>query len=176
MLIHLKNTFRETSSIIFGQVFGCHGLAKLTHKIDHPIPSLSSFHLVDLGYSSYPGPILFPTTLYMNVLSSVVLCSGQSYSFWCLAWSLEDFSSAQFSHSVVSDSLQPHESQHARPPCPSPSPGVHSNSRPSSWWCHPAISSSVVPFSSCPNPSQHQSLFQWVNSSHEMAKVLEFQL
>ena len=50
------------------------------------------------------------------------------------------------------------------------------NSRPSSWWCHLAISSSVIPFSSCPNPSQHQSLFQWVNSSHEVAKVLEFQL
>ena len=59
-------------------------------------------------------------------------------------------SSVQFSHSVMSDSLQPHESQHARPPCPSPSPGVHSNSHPSSWWCHPAILSSVVPFSSCP--------------------------
>ena len=58
--------------------------------------------------------------------------------------------SVQFSHSVVSHSLQPHESQHARPPCPSPSPRVHSNSCPSSWWCHPAISSSVVPFSSCP--------------------------
>ena len=56
----------------------------------------------------------------------------------------------QFSRSVVSDSLQPHESQHARPPCPSPTPGVHSNSCPSSQWCHPAISSSVVPFSSCP--------------------------
>ena len=54
----------------------------------------------------------------------------------------------QFSHSVVSDSLQPHESQHARPPCPSPTPGVHSNSCPSSWWCHPVISSSVIPFSS----------------------------
>ena len=51
---------------------------------------------------------------------------------------------------VISDSLRPHESQHARPPCPSPSPGVHSNSCPSSRWCHPAISSSVVPFSSCP--------------------------
>ena len=60
------------------------------------------------------------------------------------------FSSVQFSHSVVSDSLWPHESQHARPPCPSPTPGVHSDSRPSSRWCHPAISSSVVPFSSCP--------------------------
>ena len=59
-------------------------------------------------------------------------------------------SSVQFSRSVVSDSMRPHESQHTRPPCPSPTPGVHSNSRPSSWWCHPAISSSVVPFSSCP--------------------------
>ena len=58
--------------------------------------------------------------------------------------------SVQFSHSVVSDSLRPHESQHARPPCPSPTPGVHSDSCPSSQWCHPAISSSVVPFSSCP--------------------------
>ena len=58
--------------------------------------------------------------------------------------------SVQFNHSVVSDSLWPHESQHARPPCPSPTPGVYSNSCPSSWWCHPAISSSVVPFSSCP--------------------------
>ena len=60
------------------------------------------------------------------------------------------FSSVQFSHSVVSDSLWPHESQSTRPPCPSPIPGVHSDSHPSSQWCHPAISSSVVPFSSCP--------------------------
>ena len=58
--------------------------------------------------------------------------------------------SVQFSHSVMSDSLRPHESQHARPPCPSPTHGVHTNSRPSSRWCHPAISSSVVPFSSYP--------------------------
>ena len=58
--------------------------------------------------------------------------------------------SVQFSRSVVSDSLRPHESQHARPLCSSPSPGVHSNSCPLSPWCHPAISSSVVPFSSCP--------------------------
>ena len=58
--------------------------------------------------------------------------------------------SVQFSHSVVSDSLRPHELQHARPPCPSPTPGVHSDSHPLSQWCHPAISFSVVPFSSCP--------------------------
>ena len=60
------------------------------------------------------------------------------------------FSSVQFSRSVVSDSLWPHELQHTRPPCPSPTPRVYSNSCPSSWWCHPAISSPVVPFSSCP--------------------------
>ena len=66
------------------------------------------------------------------------------------------FSSAQFSLSVVSDSLQPHESQHARLPCPSQTPRVYSNSCPSSRWCHPAISSSVIPFSSCP-----QSLPAW---------------
>ena len=58
--------------------------------------------------------------------------------------------SVQFSRSVVSDSLWPHELQHARPPCPSPTPRVYSNSCPSNQWCHPAISSSAIPFSSCP--------------------------
>ena len=62
----------------------------------------------------------------------------------------DQFSSVQFSHSVVSDSLWPHESQRARPPCPSPIPRVYSNPCPSGRWCHPAISSSVIPFSSCP--------------------------
>ena len=69
--------------------------------------------------------------------------------FLC-AFSPSPFCLIQFSCSVVSNSLQPHESQHARPPCPSPTPGVHSDSCPTSQWCHPAISSSVVPFSSCP--------------------------
>ena len=82
-------------------------------------------------------------------------------------------SSVQFSHSVMSDSLGPHESQHAKPPCPSPTPGVCPNSCPLSRWCHPAISSPSPP---APNPSQHQGLFQWVNFLHEVAKVLEFQL
>ena len=84
--------------------------------------------------------------------------------------------SVQFSCSVVSDSLWTQELLHARPPCPSPTPGVHSKSCPSSRWCHPTISSSVAPSPPAPNPSQHQSLFQWVNSSHEVAKDLEFQL
>ena len=68
-----------------------------------------------------------------------------------VGWGRErKLSSIQFSHSVMSDSLQAHESQHAKPPCPLLTPGVHSNVRPSSQWCHPAISSSIVPFSSCP--------------------------
>ena len=71
--------------------------------------------------------------------------------WWETAVSLCVFSSVQFSRSVVSYSLWPHGPQHARPPCLSRTPRVHSNPpRPSSWWCHPAISSSVVPFSSCP--------------------------
>ena len=76
-------------------------------------------------------------------------------------------SSVQFSRSVMSDSLQPHELQHARLPCPSPTPRVHSNSHPLSQWCHPAISSSVVPFSSCPQflpasePFPMSQLFAW---------------
>ena len=82
---------------------------------------------------------------------------------------------SQFSHSVVSNSLRPHESQHTGPPCPSPTPGVHSDSCPSSQWCHPAISSSVVPsvvpFSSCPQslPAAESStmsqLFTWGGQS-----------
>ena len=70
------------------------------------------------------------------------------------------FSSVQFSCSVVSDSLWPHESQHTRPPCPSPTPGVHPNPCPLSRWCHPTISSSVVPFSSCPQSFPASGSFQ----------------
>ena len=149
--------------------------------------------------------------------------------------SSKTFSSVQISRSVVSDSLWPHELQHARPPCPSPTPGVHSDSCPSSQWCHPAISSSAVPISSCPpippsirvlsnestlcnpmdcstpgfpvhhqlpelaqtyfhwigdaiqpshplssscppvfNLSQHQDLFQWVSSAHQVPKYWSF--
>ena len=69
-------------------------------------------------------------------------------------------SSVQFSLSVVSNSLQPHESQHARPPCPSPTPGVYPNSCPLSQWYHPAISSSVIPFSSCPQSIPASESFQ----------------
>ena len=72
--------------------------------------------------------------------------SLQYHQYVCIV----QFSSVQFSQSVVSDSLRPHELQHTRPLCPLPTPGVHPNPCPSSWWCHPTISSSVIPFSSCP--------------------------
>ena len=106
----------------------------------------------------------------------VIFCANRSSAHSSPSDQYNTVSPVQFSHSVMSDSLRPHEWQHTRPPCPSPTPRFYSDSLPSSQWCHPAISSSVVHFSSCPHPSQHQSLFQWVNSSHEVAKVLEFQL
>ena len=89
-------------------------------------------------------------------------------------------SSVQFSLSVVSDSLRPRELQHTRPPCPSPTPGVHSNSCPLSRWCHPAISSSVVPFSSCPQslPASESlpmsQLFTWSGQSTGVSALPSF--
>ena len=82
---------------------------------------------------------------------------------------------SQLSQSVMSDSLWPHGLQHVTPPCPSPTPGVYSNFCPLSQWCHPTISSSVIPFPTF-NLFQHQGLFKWLSSSHHVAKVLEFQL
>ena len=81
--------------------------------------------------------------------SCAILVNNFAKSFCCEGFKLFSyFSSVQFSCLVMSDSLGPHELQHARPPCPSPTPGVDSNSCPLSWWCHPAISSSIIPFSS----------------------------
>ena len=97
----------------------------------------------------------------------------KSRQFWVCS---PEFNSVQFSNSVMSDYLRPHEPQHTRPPCPSPSPRVYPNSCPLSRWCHPAISSSVIPFSSCPQSFPAYGLFKWVSSSHQVAKVLEFQL
>ena len=85
-------------------------------------------------------------------------------------------SSVQFSRSVMSYSLRPHGLQHTRSPCPSPTPWVNSNSYPWSQWCHPTISSSVIPFSYCLQSFPASGSFQWVSSSHQVAKVLEFQL
>ena len=83
--------------------------------------------------------------------------------------------SVQFSCSVVSNSLRPNGLQHARLPCPSPTPGAYSNSCPSRQWCHPTFSSSVGPFSCGFQSFPASGSFQWVSSSHQVAKVLEFQ-
>ena len=98
------------------------------------------------------------------------LTSMQSISWEMLGFmkhKLESrFSSVQFNHSVMSNSSQPHGLQHARLPCPSPTPGACSNSCPSSWWCHPTILSSVIPFSSCLQSFPASGSFQWVSSSN----------
>ena len=102
-------------------------------------------------------------------------------SYWVILFDLVNSRSTTFfiQFSSVAQScptLQPHELQHTRPLCPSQTPRVYSNPCPSSWWCHPTISSSVIPFSYCPQSLPASGFFQWVTSLHEVAKVLEFQL
>ena len=104
-----------------------------------PLPAKTSFLVILPCISQDIISIIFNSSSDLNTIIFVVTITNT-----------ETMCSVQFSRSVVSNSLRPHESQHARPPCPSPTPGVYSNSCPSSQWCHPAISSSVAPFSSCP--------------------------
>jgi len=105
-----------------------------------------------------------------NACSLPVCCTDFSFTTWF------EWHSVQFSHSVVSDSLWPHEPRHARPPCPSPTPGVYLNSFPLSWWCHPTISSSVIPFTFCLQSFPASGPFQVSQLFAQVAKVLEFQL
>ena len=106
----------------------------------------------------------------------LVLC----FIFTLKPYAHTSVSSVQFSCSVVSDSLRPNESQHTRPSCPSPTPGVRSDSCPSSRWCHPAISSSVVPFSFCPQsrPASESfpmsQLFAWGGQSTGVSALASF--
>ena len=109
---------------------------------------LANFLVHSVLYSLQPQKKLLSLERFLN---------SQRSWLWASTWTGHQFSSVQFSHSVMSNYLPAHESQHARPPCPSPSLRVHSDSRSSSQWCHPAISSSVAPFSPASNPSQHQS-------------------
>ena len=119
-----------------------------------------------IGYSLFrPVPCRISKSLIRVVI--FFLCFS---SFW------DGYPSVQFSCSVVSNSLQPHRLQHARPPCPPPTPRVYSNSCPLSRWCHPTVSTSVIPFSSYLQSFQHQGLFKWVSFLHQVVKVLEFQL
>ena len=128
-------------------------------------PALGALlHASNLCWSSISYMVIYMVQCYSLISSHSHLlphrpkvCSLYLCLFCCLAYrvivtiflNFIYMHSVQFSHSVVSNSLRPHELQHARPLCPSPTPGVHPNSCALSWWCHPAISSSVVPFSSC---------------------------
>ena len=114
----------------------------------------------------HPPPCLLYLTLNLSG------CSG--------LWRTLQSVSQSVQSPVVSDSLQPHESQYTRPTCPSPTPGVHSDSHPSSQWCHPAVSSSVVPFSSCPQslPASESfpmsQLFAWGGQSTGVSALASF--
>ena len=133
---------------------------------DSSVDKESAYNAEDSGFNSWVGKILWrmdrlPTPVFLGfpygsagkemfIESLLYYCSIRCT--WTPSLNPQDspISVSQFSRSVVSDSLQPHDSQHTRPPCPPQTPGVYPNSCPLSWWCHPAISSSVVTFSSCP--------------------------
>ena len=122
-------------------------------RISRPVLSTPSLHSTvnsSCRLLSPPYFNLIPVTLYFPLQLNL----NTSLFNICFVHSV------QFSHSVVSDSLRPHESQHARPPCPSQTPGVHPNPCPLSWWCHPTILSSVVPFSSFPQSFSASGSFQ----------------
>ena len=126
-------------------------------------------------------------TFYDWAMELPSFCKRIQINFWIFSryfplkgwwiWSLKYiFNSIQFSHSVVSESLWSHEPQHTRPPCPSPTPIVYSNSCTLSRWCHPTILSFVVPFSSCLQYFPASVSLLVSHSSHQVAKWLEFQL
>ena len=143
--------------------------------------------------SLLPSPsVSFPLSLCLSFLPSSSFLPSLSVAIWMeefienlgqSRFILQQYKpqlNVQFSRSVMSDSLRPHELQNARPPCSSPTPRVHSDSRPSSQWCHPAISSSVVPFSSCPQslPASESfpmsRLFTWGGQSTGVSALASF--
>ena len=162
----------------------------LCDPVDHNLPG-SSVHGDFSGKNTGVGCHALLQGIFLTQGSNLGLLWLLHYKWILYHWAagkaqdqaipLLDIYPVQSSHSVTSDSLWPHGLQHTRPPCPSPTPRVYPNSCPLSQWCHPTISSSVIPFSSFNlssafNLSQHQGLFKWVSSSHQLAKVLEFQL
>ena len=125
---------------ILSIAFPAYEMSTIVQEFEHSItmPSLGSEW-------NWPFPVLWSLIIFPNFLAHWVQ-HFNSIIFVVLIWNR----SHQISRSVLSDSFRCHESQRARPPCPSLTPGVHSDSRPSSQWCHPDTSSSVAPFSSCP--------------------------
>ena len=127
------------------------------------------FQVYSIMVQNFIGYTAFKITIKFWLHS--LFCTMHLYNFLILY-----ISSVQFSRSAMSHTLWPCETQHARPLYPSPTPGVYSNSCPLSQWCHQPSHPLSSPSIPAPNPSQHQGLFQWITSLHEVAKVLEFQL
>ena len=119
-------------------------------------------------------------SVIFNTLSRLVITflpgSKPILISWLQSPSAVIFSSVQFSRSVMSDSSWPHKLQHARPPCPSPAPGVHPKPCLLSWWCYPTISSSVIPFSSCPQSFPASGSFQMGQLFASGGQTIEFPL
>ena len=144
------------------------GLWESTWLSRHPYPHAhvcSCAPCLVHGSALHPGPLASPRAPSQPPPSPAA-AQTSIFSLYLLKIVIK------FSRSVVSDSLWPHGLQHCRLPCPSPIPRACSNSCPLSWWCHPTISSFVVPFCSAFSLSQHQGLFQSLSSSHQV-KVLE---
>ena len=131
------------------------GLSRQEYWSGLSFPSPGDLPNPGIKPESFTSPALaggfFTTAPLIPYHKNLVENELQFLANWILnIYHIKCYNPVQFSRSVVSDFLWPHELQHARPPCPSPTPGVHPNPCPSSLWCHPAISSSVIPFSSCP--------------------------
>ena len=131
--------------------------------------------------STRPSPLSTYTYIYTNARVHIHTHMQIHSDIDCTPTHMHAFThivihTVQFSHSVMSNSLRPHGLKHTRPPCLSPTPRVYPNPRPLSRWCHPTISSSVVPFFSCLQSFPASGSFQWVSFSHQVAKVLELQL
>ena len=145
-----RNCFVE--SLSFVQLF--------CYPMDCSLPG-SSVHRISQARILEWVAISFPRVSFRSMDGTHISCIDRWILYhWATGKVVTYMSSVQFSRSVVSDYVWPHEPQHARPPCPSPTPGVHPNPCPSSRWCHPAISFSVVSFSSCPQSFPASGSFQ----------------
>ena len=157
-------------------------------KVINLISNYNSWENALFCKSKCPLPLyvflIFSSTEFINIgclmEKKTIWRKSCIYLQYVTCWFDTHIYSVQFSRSVVSDSLWPHESQHTRPPCPSPTPGIHSDSRPWSQWCHPAVSSSIVPFSSCPQslPTSESfpmsQLFKWGDQSTGVSALALF--
>ena len=148
-----------------------------THQ-KNPITSETGRWSTFEALSSTSQIVKYTGTLIPIIKNDCILFKNTINFLLTFIYMRSKISSVQLSWSVMSDSLRTHEPQHTRPPCPrpSPTPGVYPNSCPLSWWCHPTISSSVIPFSPCLQSFPTSGSFPVINSSHQEAKVLKFQL